>query len=137
MQESDMAALVSHATTFTRYTCKITRPAGARRRQVSPAVHRCAVQSASGGQRRAFVRACVRACLACVHACVRACSVPCVHEKTYSPPPSVSFARVAGVPFRSVSFAEDARGETFPARKFTGKRKSAARRRVCVGALCE
>lgn len=60
-------------TTFTRHTCKITRPTGARRRQVSPAIHRCAVQSASGGQRRAFVRACVRACLACVHACVHAC----------------------------------------------------------------
>lgn len=129
-----MAALVSHTTTFTRHTCKITRPAGARRRrrQVSPAVHRCAVQSASGGQRRAFVRACMPGVRACMRACVlRSIRVPFDRETS---PPGVLQVRLSrerrerracGFPFFS--------REDFSREKVSlgGKGKS-ARRRVYI-----
>lgn len=137
---------VSHpTTTFTRHTCKITRPTGARRRQVSPAIHRCAVQSASGGQRRAFVRACVRACLACVHACVHACvlrsvlfsSVPfdslafvCREENSpLSLYPRDADPRSVSFPLREIFFFPEVR--LFLARKLRLKEKRGPTPRTC------
>lgn len=102
---------------------------------MSPAIHRCAVQSASGGQRRAFVRACVRACLACVHACVHACVLRSVLFRIRFLGIRVSRRKLVSIretllDHRFVSVSFEAR--LFPARKLREKKNAAYVSELCV-----